>query len=75
VLYDKLETEGTEVIYHGVFARLIQEKTEVEEKHLKVTYHDPCHLGRLENFIHWEKQISGHMVSLTHPKFQRGAGL
>ena len=40
-----------------------------------VTYHDPCHLGRLgEPYIHWEgKPIPGHIRIFDPPKeFRRG---
>lgn len=45
---------------------------------MKVTYHDPCHLGRLgESYIPWagvEKKIRGHIVVHEPPKpIRRGA--
>jgi Fe-S oxidoreductase len=42
---------------------------------MRVTYHDPCHLGRLgEPYIPWKgKQIPGHMRLFDPPKeFRRG---
>jgi Fe-S oxidoreductase len=46
---------------------------------LTVTYHDPCHLGRLgEPWIHWqgkEAKAMGPMIIHDPPKkFRRGAG-
>jgi Fe-S oxidoreductase len=41
----------------------------------KVTYHDPCHLGRLgEPWQHWEgKRVPGHMYRFDPPKpYRRG---
>ena len=58
-------------------ARLIQEGKLNPTKTVaaKVTYHDPCHLGRLgEPYIHWEgKPIPGHIRIFEPPKeFRRG---
>jgi Fe-S oxidoreductase len=42
---------------------------------LNVTYHDPCHLGRLgEPYLHWQgKQVAGHIRIYDPPKeFRRG---
>ena len=51
VLYDKFKLKGDLEVLHTTeyFARLIQKgKLELKKKiDLKVTYHDPCHLGRL----------------------------
>ena len=46
---------------------------------VSVTYHDPCHLGRLgEPWIHWqgkETKVMGQMIVHDPPKkFRRGAG-
>jgi Fe-S oxidoreductase len=46
---------------------------------LVVTYHDPCHLGRLgEPWVHWqgkETKVMGQMIIHDPPKkFRRGAG-
>ena len=41
----------------------------------RVTYHDPCHLGRLgESYSHWQgKKVPGHMRMFDPPKtFRRG---
>jgi Fe-S oxidoreductase len=79
VLYDKFKLKGNLEVLHTTeyFARLIQEgKLKLKKKiDLKITYHDPCHLGRLgEPFIHWEgKQIPGHIRLFDPPKeFRRG---
>ena len=45
---------------------------------MTVTYHDPCHLGRLaEPWIHWEgveKKVMGQMIVHDPPKtYRRGA--
>ncbi len=80
VLYDKFKLKGNLEVLHTTeyFARLIQEgKLKLKKKiDLEVTYHDPCHLGRLgEPFIHWEgKQIPGHIRLFDPPKeFRRGS--
>jgi len=42
---------------------------------LKVTYHDPCRLGRLgEPYIHWQgEKIPGHRFMFDPPKtYRRG---
>jgi Fe-S oxidoreductase len=44
---------------------------------LAVTYHDPCHLGRLsEPWVHWEgKKVPGDRFVFDPPKpYRRGAG-
>ena len=63
------------------FARLIQDGTlkPDEKKPMRVTYHDPCHLGRLgESCIPWEgewKKAWGQMnVPDPHKQIRRGTG-
>lgn len=82
VLYDKLGKldRKIEVLHITEYlARLLKEgKLKPTRKiPLKVTYHDPCHLGRLgESYIHWkgvEKKILGQLVVHDPPKqFRRG---
>jgi Fe-S oxidoreductase len=61
--------------------RLIKEgRLELTKKvPMTVTYHDPCHLGRLgEPWIHWqgkEYKVMGQMIVHDPPKkYRRGAG-
>jgi Fe-S oxidoreductase len=62
VLYDKIGLKGDIEIFHltEYLDRLICEgkivpKNSIDET---VTYHDPCHLGRLgESWIHWDGEI------------------
>lgn len=82
VLYDKLGKRDSKVeVLHVTeyLARLLKEK----KIHLtrpipmRVTYHDPCHLGRLgEPYIHWqgvEKKIRGQLILHDPPKeYRRG---
>jgi Fe-S oxidoreductase len=79
VLYDKFGMKGNLEVLHTTeyLARLIKEgKLKPTKKvAMKVTYHDPCHLGRLgEPYIHWEgKQIPGQIRLFDPPKeFRRG---
>lgn len=79
VLYDKFNLKGDLEVLHTTeyFARLIQEdKLKLKKKvAAKVTYQDPCHLGRLgEPWIHWSgKEIMGHIRLFDPPKeFRRG---
>jgi Fe-S oxidoreductase len=79
VLYDKFNLKGHLEIIHTseYFARLIKTKKLKfnQEIKTKVTYHDPCHLGRLgEKYIHWEgKRVPGHIIIFDPPKeFRRG---
>jgi Fe-S oxidoreductase len=79
VLYDKFNLkDGLEVLHTSeYFDRLIKEGRLKPTKKLnvRVTYHDPCHLGRMgEPWIHWQgKQIPGHMRLFDPPKeFRRG---
>jgi Fe-S oxidoreductase len=79
VLYDKFNLKGDLEVLHTTeyFDRLIKEGRLKPSKKVdvKVTYHDPCHLGRLgEPFIHWEgKPVPGHIRIFDPPKeFRRG---
>jgi Fe-S oxidoreductase len=80
VLYDKFNLKGDLEVLHTTeyFTRLIQEGKLACKKNLdlKVTYHDPCHLGRLgEPYIHWDgKEIPGQIRLFDPPKeFRRGS--
>jgi Fe-S oxidoreductase len=82
VLYDKVGKKlGIEVFHIAeYFNRLIKEgKIKLRKMvPLTVTYHDPCHLGRLaEPWIHWngkETKVLGQMIVHDPPKkFRRGA--
>jgi Fe-S oxidoreductase len=79
VLYEKFNLLGKLEVYHTseYFSRLIQSgKLEPGKKlDMKVTYHDPCHLGRLgEPYIKWQgKQVPGHIRIFEPPRtFRRG---
>ena len=79
VLYDEFGLKGDLEVLHTTeyFARLLNEGKlkPVNAVNMTVTYHDPCHLGRLgEPYIHWEdKQIPGHIRIYDPPKeFRRG---
>ena len=82
VLYDKIgKKPPIEVLHITEFLdRLItQGKIKLTQKlPMTVTYHDPCHLGRLaEPWIHWqgvEKKVMGQLIVHDPPKtFRRGA--
>jgi Fe-S oxidoreductase len=74
VLYDKFDMKGDLEVLHTTeyLARLIKDgKLKPAKKvDIKVTYHDPCHLGRLgEPYIHWEgKPVPGHIRIFDPPK-------
>jgi len=81
VLYDKIGKKPEIEIFHitQYIHRLIEEgKIRFTKKiPLTVTYHDPCHLGRLgEPWIHWqgkETRAMGPMIIHDPPKkFRRG---
>ena len=82
VLYDKIGQQLGIEVYHitQYIAKLIQDgKLKLtKEVPLKVTYHDPCHLGRLgEPWVHWkgkEQKVIGQMIIHDPPKkYRRGA--
>jgi Fe-S oxidoreductase len=79
VLYDKFGIKGDLEVLHTTeyLDRLIKEGRLKPTKKVTatVTYHDPCHLGRLgEPCIHWQgKEIPGHIRVFDPPKeFRRG---
>jgi Fe-S oxidoreductase len=79
VLYDKFGMKGRFEVLHATeyLARLLKggKLKPTKKVAVKVTYHDPCHLGRLgEPYIHWQgKQIPGHIRIFDPPKeFRRG---
>jgi Fe-S oxidoreductase len=79
VLYDKFGLKGNLEVLHTTeyLARLIGEnKLKPKVKvNARVTYQDPCHLGRLgEPYIHWEgKPVPGNVRLFDPPKeFRRG---
>lgn len=82
VLYDKIGKKLNVEVYHitQYLEKLILEGKLQPKKSLplKVTYHDPCHLGRLgEPWIHWngkEVKVPGVLMWLHDPpkKYRRG---
>jgi len=79
VLYDKFGLKGNLEVLHitEYLDRLLKEgKLKPKKKvALKVTYHDPCRLGRLgEPYTHWKgKPVPGHIRIFDPPKkFRRG---
>jgi Fe-S oxidoreductase len=82
VLYDMLGMKGDIEVFHitEYLARLIKEgKLKLTKKvPMTVTYHDPCHLGRMgEPWIQWKGE---EIIDLTMPilydppkQFRRGA--
>ena len=82
VLYDKLgKLNGKLEVFHitEYLDRLLKKGTIklTREVPISVTYHDPCHLGRLgEPYIHWkgvEKKTRGQLIVHDPPKeYRRG---
>lgn len=79
VLYDKFDIKGDLEVLHATeyLDRLIKagKIKPTNELPMRVTYHDPCHLGRLgEPYIHWEgKEVPGHIRIFEPPKeYRRG---
>ena len=79
VLYDKFDLKGNLEVLHTTeyLNRLIKEEKIklTNELPIRVTYHDPCHLGRLgEPYIHWKgKEVPGHIRIFEPPKeYRRG---
>ena len=80
VLYPKIGVNLSPEVLHSVqyFDRLIKEGGLKPSKNVeaRVTYHDPCHLGRLgEPYVRWEGQrVPGQMYRFDPPKpYRRGA--
>jgi Fe-S oxidoreductase len=77
VLYDKLDLNlGLEVLHSTQYLhRLIRENKLKPSKEIRatITYHDPCHLGRLgEPYVHWNgERVPGHMFRFDPPKVYR----
>lgn len=79
VLYEKYKLRGELQVFHitEYILQLIRDgrlkpKNRVD---LTVTYHDPCHLGRLgEPWVHWEgKKVPGDRFVFDPPKqYRRG---
>lgn len=81
VLYHKIDQKGDLEVLHitEYLAQLIKEGKLKFTKNIpmRVTYHDPCHLGRLgEPWIPWkgvEKKVMGQLALHEPPKeFRRG---
>ncbi len=79
VLYDRFDLKGDLEVLHTsqLIARLLEEGklSPANELDIDVTYHDPCHLGRLgEPWIHWEgKKVPGDRFVFDPPKpYRRG---
>lgn len=79
VLYDKLGLKGNLEVLHTseYLARLSKEGRLKPSKKvaLRLTYHDPCHLGRLgEPYINWKGKQSARHIRLFEPTrvFRRG---
>jgi Fe-S oxidoreductase len=83
VLYDKLGQRDSriQVLHITEYLDQILKEGRIklrEDVPMTVTYHDPCHLGRLgEPYIHWqgvEKKVRGQMVLHNPPKeYRRGS--
>ena len=79
VLYDKFKLKGDLTVLHiaEYIPQLVKEgKLKPRQNiNLAVTYHDPCHLGRLsEPWVHWEGQkVPGDRFVFDPPKdYRRG---
>jgi Fe-S oxidoreductase len=77
VLYDKFKLRGDLKVYHiSEYIQLLLSEGRLKPNHridLAVTYHDPCHLGRLgEPWQHWEgKKVPGDRFVFDPPKVYR----
>jgi len=79
VLWDKFELKGDLEVLHitEFLACLIKEgKLKPKKKvDMTVTYHDPCHLGRMgESYIHWNgREVIDEIRTFNPPKeYRRG---
>jgi Fe-S oxidoreductase len=79
VLFEKFNLKGDLEVLHitELLARLIKEgKLKPKKKvEMTVTYHDPCHLGRMgEPYIHWNgKEVIDEIRTFDPPKeYRRG---
>jgi Fe-S oxidoreductase len=82
VLFDKIGTKPQIEVLHitELLERLLGEGRlkPTKEVPMTVTYHDPCHLGRLgEPWVHWEGEetkVLSQLIGYNPPKeFRRGA--
>jgi Fe-S oxidoreductase len=77
VLYDKFNLKGNLKVLHiseYIHQLMTEGKLKPRKKvDLAVTYHDPCHLGRLgEPWIHWKgKKVPGDRFVFDPPKVYR----
>ena len=79
VLYDKFKLRGDlQVLHITEYIQQLLQQGKLKPKNnvdLNVTYHDPCHLGRLgEPWVHWEgKKVPGDRFVFDPPKqYRRG---
>jgi len=79
VLYDKYDLKSDlEVLHVSEYLDRLMREGKLKPARslgLKITYHDPCHLGRLgEPYVHWNgKQVPGHARVFDPPRtFRRG---
>ncbi|MBF8270557.1 MAG: putative uncharacterized Fe-S oxidoreductase (contains cysteine-rich region domain) [Gammaproteobacteria bacterium] len=80
VLYDKYKLRGSlQVLHITEYIRQLIQEGKLKPKNnvdMNVTYHDPCHLGRLgEPWVHWEgKKVPGDRFVFDPPKqYRRGS--
>jgi Fe-S oxidoreductase len=79
VLYDKFGLKGKlEVLHIAEYLALLIKQGKIKPKKkvdITITYHDPCHLGRLgEPWVHWKGvEVPGHIrIFEPHKEFRRG---
>jgi Fe-S oxidoreductase len=79
VLYDKFDLKGDLEVLHitEYLARLIKNGSlkPVKKLDIAVTYHDPCHLGRMsEPYIHWHgREVLNKIRANPAKEYRRGA--